>query len=648
MATEHTIVVVPAQRTLDFGSTSVPIISAASAVELAQHQAHIHRCNIILVISDANNKTVYSRYFINANGEHGKRSVVLDKALPTRETPLSIDGWQLFIDDQVKETFYTLKEFSEHCQSIANTHNVSFKVNVLDVTPAQPKIEMRFRSANDGEKVDTGKLEQLLLDKESLQAAPSATSLVEEEPELDEELHIKPSALVEVQESAPATGQLAVVPLPEEPADPETESHAIVELETSTLTSAALEDIATDVSALIDDLFTQDMNETEEEEAPITRKYLKPLLIGGATFLTLALAATGYALVSNNSSEDISQATFSTSSLAVPAGYAAEPAWALDIPAENHIQAGRAATALISPTHITLYSSDDGSRIREVAIEEPITADNGNAIGNTTIDGQPALIWAVGDTITAYTADMGVSGELITAKLDTKPQVYASGENLLIISGAKTFTLTGEGLKEFTVPAGMHPMAVDDNQLISGSFDLPLQITDATGTSRSVTLQSPEGYGLNSYVHAGDGLSSSIWTQDPTATCTDTNTSGCNDTALVLVHSLTDGTITYQHQGTLAQAQQMQWTDGDSQSLAALGNTVISVQTGQALFSVPEDHQVTGVKGHYVLTERSGQRAIFDESTQAGNYISSATLAVGDSSIIVQQGKTALAFPANN
>lgn len=635
MHQQHTIVVVPAQRAITFGQTTVPVNSTAQAVKFCQDQAAILRNNYRINIIDVNDKTEFSRYYISPEGSHGTRKTSVDSTCPVIEAPLYIDGWKLVIDDTVRETFYTLKEFLSHCQSIADTYVVSFKVMAVDVTPSQQQVELKFRptaAQEPADDIDTGKLGLLLVEKES-EPLQQATQIVAGGPG-NEELLPVPDVLVD---EAPLAGE-------DSEAEPTPEPEAIPEAE----------DEPTDQRETLDELLlssepqNDDWGSEEEQKAfrfPAFVKSRKVMAAGAGLLIAVPLVC-GFAYSAVTRADTPKPVEFTTSSVSIPQGYENVAQWSLPIPEDSRVHVGKAATALISSTEIKLYSNQTGELLRTVQISEPISEDSKNVIGSTIINGKDALIWEVGNQISVFTADMGKDGSLITAKVESNPTIYASGTSPLITIEDKVYTVIESGLKEFKAPAGLTPMAVDEQTLVSGGFDVPIQLIHLDGSSqeRSLSPVSEDLY-LNSYIHVGKGLVSSIWAEDPLAQCSETSQAACDSEAFLVVHSLESGEVTFSAETTLGEAKNAPWVDGYQGNVAVLGKFLIDPE-GHSIGILPEGQKAEKVKGYFVQTSAEGRSAYIDASASpaSGSYMNSVILAQTDQSIIVQQGESINAY----
>ncbi|WP_237203449.1 hypothetical protein [Rothia endophytica] len=639
MHQQHTIVVVPAQRAITFGQTTVPVNSTAQAVKFCQDQAAILRNNYRINIIDVNDKTEFSRYYISPGGSHGTRKTSVDSACPVIEAPLYIDGWKLVIDDTVRETFYTLKEFLSHCQSIADTYVVSFKVMAVDVTPSQQQVELKFRptaAQEPADDIDTGKLGLLLVEKES-EPLQQATQIVAGGPG-DEELLPVPDVLVD---EAPLAGEDSEA---ETEAEPAPEPEAIPEAEVG----------PTDQLETLDELLlssepqNDDWGAEEEQKAFRFTAFVKSrkVMAAGAGLLIAVPLVCGFAYSAVTRADTPKPVEFTSSSVSIPQGYENVAQWSLPIPEDSRVHVGKAATALISSTEIKLYSNQTGELLRTVQISEPISEDSKNVIGSTIINGKDALIWEVGNQISVFTADMGKDGSLITAKVENNPTIYALGTAPLIKVEDKVYTVTESGLKEFKAPAGLTPMAVDEQTLVSGGFDVPILLTNLDGSSqeRSLSPVSEDLY-LNSYIHVGKGLVSSIWAEDPLAQCSETSQAACDLEAFLVVHSLESGEVTFSAETTLGEAKNAAWVDGYQGNVAVLGKVLIDPE-GHSIGVLPEGQKAEKVKGYFVQTSAEGRSAYIDASASpaSGSYMNSVILAQTDQSIIVQQGESINAY----
>src|SRR5699024_1100689 len=156
---------------------------------------------------------------------------------------------------------------------------------------------------------------------------------------------------------------------------------------------------------------------------------------------------------------------------------------------------------------------------------------------DTSVDGRPALVWQYGNTVQAL-----LDGESRPIEYELPPdaRLSSAGTSVLIREGNALSTLGTDGLVTVPTPApGSTPMALDDGELISASFEGPVQRTDIeTGDETEVELENPgDGLEIKAWKSAGHGLAVSVW-GDPGA-----STNSGHRLQLV-IHSLEDGAVT--------------------------------------------------------------------------------------------------------
>ena len=249
-------------------------------------------------------------------------------------------------------------------------------------------------------------------------------------------------------------------------------------------------------------------------------------------------------------------------------GFTSEAAWETTVPQNASVTATSRGVLVVDGDEVTIIDPADGSERYRESYDGSVTF-----AADTTVDGQPALVWQHDNTVQAL-----LDGESrpIEYELTPEARLSSAGTSVLIRDGNALSTLGEEGLITVPTPApGSTPMALDGEELISSPFDGPLSRTDIdTGEETEVELESPgDGLEIKEWKSAGHGLAISVW-GDPGA-----STNSGHRLQLV-VHSLDDGAVASINEVSSADIGEAGWTRGQGYSLASIGPYLYDLDTG--------------------------------------------------------------------
>lgn len=249
-------------------------------------------------------------------------------------------------------------------------------------------------------------------------------------------------------------------------------------------------------------------------------------------------------------------------------GFTSEAVWETTVPQNASVTATSRGVLVVDGDEVTILDPADGSERYQESYDGSVTF-----AADTTVDGQPALVWQHDNTVQAL-----LDGESrpIEYELTPRARLSSAGTSVLIRDGNALSTLGEEGLVTVPTPApGSTPMALDGEELISSPFNGPLSRTDIdTGEETEVELESPgDGLEIKEWKSAGHGLAISVW-GDPGA-----STNSGHRLQLV-VHSLDDGAVASINEVSSADIGEAGWTRGQGYSLASIGPYLYDLDTG--------------------------------------------------------------------
>ena len=249
-------------------------------------------------------------------------------------------------------------------------------------------------------------------------------------------------------------------------------------------------------------------------------------------------------------------------------GFTSDAAWETTVPQNASVTATSRGVLVVDGDEVTIIDPSDGSERFQESYDGAVTF-----AADTTVDGQPALVWQHDSTVQAL-----LDGESrpIEYELTPEARLSSAGTAVLIRDGNALSTLGEDGLVTVPTPApGSTPMALDGEELISSPFNGPLSRTDIdTGEETEVEPEQPgEGLEIKEWKSAGHGLAISVW-GDPGA-----STNSGHRLQLV-VHSLDDGAVASINEVSSADIGDAAWTRGQGYSLASIGPYLYDLDTG--------------------------------------------------------------------
>lgn len=313
-------------------------------------------------------------------------------------------------------------------------------------------------------------------------------------------------------------------------------------------------------------------------------------------------------------------------------GYSQRPAWNVTVPTGGNVFASNAGLAIVKDKTITLYN-DEGKKTRE----EKLAGERGFMV-ETQIGSDTAIAWQDGNTVKAWTPSMGAKKKLITASVDPKATITDNGSNLLIKEGKTYSTLTSKGKTGIKDTNGLDPKGVDAEGVISGGFDVPVNITSLDGKkSRDVVLNAPEeNLTMHSWIAAGHGYAAVVWAEDPYATDDSTPVT-------VALSSLKNGDVAGTYKTTLGDAKARKWKAGQGGQEASYGDILFSLSDGSLLGQTPEGVTLKKIRGPLAQAEQNGKTLIF-RGAEPGYRFDGNVLAASPDQVVVLRGQTVTAY----
>lgn len=612
-------------------------------------QADIRRHSIVFLIKELDG-TEHGTFEINTAG-------MLFESTEKPSAIIVLPEWAIVIGGRNLIRFPTLNRLYEHVQRVANASGYSIPVTVSGLDPQHEEYKLfEPQTAHTGE-FHTISVEEFA---ENLLSPRAAKKLVQEGEPLTEKIEVTP---IEVEEP--------------EALEPEPRPEPVEEEEDSTVPNgtvkassvAADEDNAASShrTSLASFLFSSSRTEETEDEG-LDESQKRPLfsreavldiwdqhrtkILIAATALGLilllglgALVTQAMGLLGGSQSETMVEQSISDNSVDVPAGYSTTSAWSVPIPSDAKVQGTTAAAIIIDGRTLTLYNNKTGQKIREIVSDYPIST-----IDETTIDGEPAIIWLNEDKtrISAWHQGLGTDGNITTEKLPAKSQVIRNGQMLTITASGKVYTLTGDGLTEYTKPkdAELTPWSISEEGLLSIGYDVPLKVTNPSGeTVRSIDLTMPEeDYSMQTWVAAGNGYAASIWSKD-------VNNTDADQPVKLVIHNLSDGSVSTVIDGTyseLAPSEKQMWKVGQGFTLASYGPYVFSLKDGTLVSQIDSSLTPVAPKGDFALGRSDAGNVYLFQSEGEGYSLSGKyLLSQVPGMVITQKGGAMVAYPSS-
>lgn len=361
-------------------------------------------------------------------------------------------------------------------------------------------------------------------------------------------------------------------------------------------------------------------------------------IIAGSAVAVLLLGGAGAFAASSIKGDEKNQQTGATPSTthALPEGFAESSSWNVAIPDGAKVVSADAGIGIIKGQQLTIYSTADGKKIRDMDL-----GGNPEFLVGTTVGDQDALAWKVGSKVTAWTKTTGKSGDPVSTTVDDGTQFTNTGEHLMMRKDNDVSTLGPKGKVTYPKSSGT-PLAVDENGTINVSFDDPVSITpsDGKGKASDVSLDAPhDDQKVQTWVAAGHGMAISVWAKD--AESTDDSTK-----VTVAVHSLEDGKAKGTYDTTLGKAKDWNWMSGQGGRAGTFGPLVVNLADGTINDKAPESTTFKKVKGQLAITG-DNPATVYPASGNPYKISRGSVLAVTSTYAIVQEGDTIKAYPSD-
>lgn len=249
-------------------------------------------------------------------------------------------------------------------------------------------------------------------------------------------------------------------------------------------------------------------------------------------------------------------------------GYGKRPTWEFKVPESASTTASESGILVVDDDAVTVYNPLDGSK--RMAAKVPGGVDFAT---ETTIAGENALVWRVGDRAWALFAS---SNTPVEYELPPSARLSAAGSSVLIKTGDRLQTFGKQSVAAVEAPeAGKTPMALDGGRLISAGFAGPIITTDLDGGNRTETqLEAPEeGMEIIRWVSAGHGLIVAIWGEKGASV-------NSGHKVQLVVSSANDGAIASTVETTTDVVGEADWVRGQGFTLASIGPYLFSMDDG--------------------------------------------------------------------
>lgn len=333
-------------------------------------------------------------------------------------------------------------------------------------------------------------------------------------------------------------------------------------------------------------------------------------------------------------SKNVSQVSDQTKN--VLDGYEGQSLWSKNIPDGAQVFSGADGTVILDGKTMTIYSTGSGKKIRtEELSEDP------KFLVNTKIGDKDALVWQSKDTVYGWYKDLGEKGDLAQAHVSDQAKVSNTGQQIMIVDDGKVSTLGEKGAVSYKNETGLTPIAIDSSGLISGGFDVPVQITDMDGKQvSSKDLKPPkDDQRIQSWLSAGHGYAATIWSKDPEST-------DDSEKVTVAVHSLKDGSLTAHYDTTLGKTKDAKWIVGQGGQEAVYGNHVFSLSDGKEIAQIPDSAKINKVKGKTVEA-KDGDTNLYFTKDKTGHKLSGSVLAETGSYLVMQKSNQLVVYPSS-
>lgn len=614
MSTSPQLQLTPSAFTVTIDGVTIEVTTWEKAISLLSQQAVIRRQPIIFQVSgtQASNPT----FSLTATGELSQLT-----GQPPARAIVQLADWNISrLGGPTLISFATEQAATHHIQLVADIAKAPIPVLITGHYTQDEELSFTPMGANTG---PLAALSQEELESSLLAAEPGADKELRKLEELSPDI---PSVHQEASDVETVPTGTPTLPAP----DSQGESPIYLFEDTEQITPSRTP-------------FWQKLTQTAQSIP--TPAFLEPTrnkVITGAGIAALLLSIGGISAAIISNTDSTPTAGISDTVLSIPAGYSDQPIWSLNLPEGAFVKATTTATALITDETLSLYGSGNGEKIRDIPLESPI-----DTLGESTIDGQPALIWRTGNTLHAWTTNAGNQGEILTTELELGTTLSGTGQEVLALTPNSAAILTSKGLQPYAVPADFTAIAATDKGVIAGNFNPTVLTISPKGDTLAETNLSaphPEQH-LHSWKHANQHITATVWAENPDAICEQNDSSGCDEEVTLALHNLTDGTITSSYDLTLEDVTALPWIEGEGGQYGALGSYVFDENTGQQITVLPKGMAVEKIKGRFSMTTKDDGTPLIFHSTHEGYQLNIVLLAQTDSAVIVQQGDRVVAYP---
>ena len=250
-------------------------------------------------------------------------------------------------------------------------------------------------------------------------------------------------------------------------------------------------------------------------------------------------------------------------------GFTSDAAWETTVPQNASVTATSRGVLVVDGDEVTIIDPSDGSERFQESYDGSVTF-----AAETTVDGQPALVWQHDNTVQAL-----LDGESRPIEYELTPEARLSSAGTCSADPRRERSqYSGRRWPRHCsdTRTGVHPDGAGRGGAASAHRSTALcpERTSRPVRRREVELeQSGEGLEIKEWKSAGHGLAISVW-GDPGA-----STNSGHRLQLV-VHSLDDGAVASINEVSSADIGDAAWTRGQGYSLASIGPYLYDLDTG--------------------------------------------------------------------
>lgn len=249
-------------------------------------------------------------------------------------------------------------------------------------------------------------------------------------------------------------------------------------------------------------------------------------------------------------------------------GFGNTPAWQQTVPSGASVTASDRGVLVVDGNNVRVLDPLTGDTRYEGRVDGPI-----EIAVDTTIAGENALVWRVGDKAFAL---MDGQKKVMEYSLPPGARISAAGNQVLIKTGNELSTFSTRTLQTLPTPdPGSTPMALDDQTLISAEFDGPLVLTNTnSGLAKKVELEKPgDNLHIIRWVSAGYGKVITLWGEPGAST-------NSGHRIQVVVSHVDTGRIASTVATTTDNVGEANWVRGQGHELATLGPYLFNMTDG--------------------------------------------------------------------